>query len=258
MCRGMLTAKQEAFCKAYVTDRNGVRAYRAAYHVRPDTKDATCQRAATTLLRDPRITARIDELANEAAREPGGAVYDAAWCLRQWASIAQADPRELIGLRVGCCRFCWGAGYKYQWREREYCEALDAAERAARKDPDTPLPDPSGGLDFNTTRDPNPACPECHGEGLERVVPRDTSKLSPGALLLYGGVKAKRDGYEIVIADRTAALANVTRMAGGFKDNVRLDGSLETMSRIVKLEATDPKEAARMYQELMASPGVRV
>jgi len=258
MCRGMLTAKQEAFCKAYASSRNGASAYREAYCVKASAKTDTCAKNAAKMLSDPEIITRIEQITDEAARQPGGVVYDAAWCLRQWASIAQADPRELIGLRVGCCRFCWGAGHKYQWRQREYCEALDAAERAARKDPDTPLPDPSGGLDFNATRDPNPACPECHGEGLERVVPRDTSKLSPGALLLYGGVKAKRDGYEIVIADRTAALANVTRMAGGFKDNVRLDGSLETMSRIVKMEAADPKEAARMYQELMASPGVRV
>jgi len=254
---GMLTAKQEKFAQEYVTDRNGVRSYRAAYSVRSDTKDATCENGASKLLRDPRIAARIDELANEAAKAPGGAVYDAAWCRDRWARIAQADPRELIGLRVGACRYCWGEKHRYHWRAREYDEALAAAEKLARRDPDTPLPDPGGGLDFNATRDPNPDCPECHGEGLERPVPRDTNKLSPDALLLYGGVKVKRDGYEVLIADRTKALENVTRMAGGYKDNVRLDGSLTGMLAVAKIETTDPKEAARLYQELMASPAVR-
>jgi len=252
-----LTSKQERFCQEYVTDRNGARAYRAAYTVRPDTKDATCEQAASRLLALPHVAARIDELADLAAIAPGGAVYDAAWCRARWAEIAMADPRELIGLRVGCCRRCWGVNHGYQWREHEYLEALDKAERAAKRDPDTPMPDPSGGLDFNATRDPNPACPQCHGEGLERPVPRDTDKLSPSALLLYGGVKVKRDGYEIIIADRTKALENVTRMAGGYKDNVRLDGSLSGMLAVAKIETTDPVEAARLYQELMASPAVR-
>lgn len=253
----MLTAKQEAFCLDYAAHRNGVRAYRAAYAVRAGTKDATCEQGASKLLRDPRIVARIDEIANEAAKAPGGAVYDAAWCRERWADIAKADPRELIGLRVGCCRYCHGVDHRYQWKQREYLEALTEAERKARKDPSTPMPDMAGGWGFNQTRAPNPDCPECFGEGVERFVPRDTNNLSPQALLLYGGVKVKRDGYEIIIADRTKALENVTRMAGGYKDNVRLDGSLGVMAQIVKLEAKDPVEASRMYQELMAAPAVR-
>lgn len=253
----MLTAKQEAFCQSYACDRNGVRAYRAAYNVRSDTKDATCENGASKLLRDPRIVARIDEIANAAAVAPGGALYDAAWCRARWADIAQADPRELIGLRVGCCRYCWGVDGGYQWHEREYAEALDAAERAAKRDPDAKLPDMAGGFGYNHTAAPNPDCWKCRGEGVERFVPRDTSNLSPQALLLYGGVKVKRDGYEIIIADRTKALENVTRMAGGYKDNVRLDGSLTGMLAVAKIETTDPIEAARRYQELMASPAVR-
>lgn len=252
----MLTAKQEAFCLAYASHRNGVRAYRAAYDVRSDTKDATCHQGAHKLLRDPKIMARIDDLAAQAAKAPDGEVYDASWCRARWADIAKADPRELIGLRVGCCRYCHGDGHGYQWKQREYLEALANAERAARKDPSVQLPDIAGGFGFNQTKAPDPDCPECHGEGVERFVPRDTNNLSPQALLLYGGVKVKRDGYEIIIADRTKALENVTRMAGGYKDNVRLDGSIETMSRVVKLEATDPAEASRLYQELMRSPAV--
>lgn len=257
ICAGMLTAKQIRFCEEYASHGDGARAYRAAYSTRPDSKPENLSRSAAKLLADPDITAEIDRLRDQAAIAPGGAVYDAAWCRDRWARIAQADPRELIGLRVGACRYCWGEKHRYHWRAREYDEALAAAEKLARRDPDTPLPDPGGGLDFNATRDPHPDCPECHGEGLERPVPRDTNKLTPDALLLYGGVKVKRDGYEVLIADRTKALENVTRMAGGYKDNVRLDGSLTGMLAVAKIETTDPKEAARLYQELMASPAVR-
>ena len=118
-------------------------------------------------------------------------------------------------------------------------------------------PEPAGGVDYDRTRDPNPKCPRCRGEGTERFVPRDTSKLSADALLLYGGVKVKRDGYEVIIADRTKALENVTRMAGGYKDNVRLDGSLSGMLAVAKMENLDPQEATRMYQALLASTAVR-
>jgi len=257
MCRDMLTAKQLKFCALYATSRNGADAYAGSFNPSKATKRENLSRNAAKLLADPEIALEVERITEAAAREPGGAVYDAAWCRARWAQIAQADARELIGLRIGCCRYCHGVNHGYQWKQREYLEALAEAERKARKDPDAPMPDMGGGWGFNQTKPPNPDCPECHGEGLERFVARDTNNLSPSALLLYGGVKVKRDGYEIIIADRTKALENVTRMAGGYKDNVRLDGSLETMSRVVKMEAVDAKEAARMYQELMASPAVR-
>lgn len=257
----MLTAKQLRFCALYAVSANGAEAYRGAFAVRPDTKVETLSRNAAKLLADAHIVTEIDRLRAEAAQQPDGPVYDARWCLGRWARIAQADPRELIGLRVGCCRHCWGPGHEYQWRLREYREACNEVDKfnAMRKAgvPAKDYPQPAGGFDFNHTRDPNPECPECRGEGVERFVPRDTNKLSDDALLLYGGVKVKRDGYEVIIADRMKALENVTRMAGGFKDNVRLDGSLTAMHAVMKMDATDPVEAARAYMELMASPAVR-
>lgn len=247
-----LTTKQEKFAQHYAANRNGAAAYRHAYDVHPATKSETVERKATEVLAVQRVMDRIDELQNiQAAHSEPLLTRDAAHAA--WMAIATADPRELIGLRVGCCRYCWGPGHAYQWRLREYTEALAKAEKTGTCD----LPDPAGGFDFNHTKDPNPDCPECRGEGLERVVPRDTNKLSKQALLLYGGVKAKRDGIEIVMADRQKALEHACRISGVYDDKVRLSGAIETMNRTVQMEATDPKEAARLYQELMASPGVR-
>lgn len=247
----VLTASKEKFCQHFVIHRDQTAAYRHAYNQRPDTKASTINESASRLMRDPEIIARIEELQAQATQVKEGALT-LAEIQGLWRDIALASPDELIGLRVGCCRYCWGIGHQYQWREREYMEALAQAERVAKTQPDYPMPDPSGGLDFNHTIAPNPECPECRGEGLERVVARDTSKLSPGARLLYGGLKKKRDGLEVIIASREKALENLTRMQGGFKDNVKVDGSIAAAAALVKLQTTDPNEAAKAYADFIA------
>lgn len=246
-----LTPKQEKFCQHYSATRNGAASYRHAYDVDPRTKSETIERKATELLAVQRVQDRIDELVNvQAAHSEPLLTRDAAHAA--WMAIAQADPRELIGLRVGCCRYCWGPGHAYQWRAREYREAFEAWERRPASEVSTPPPDMAGGLDFNHTKDPNPDCPECCGEGVERIVARDTSKLSKSALLLYGGVKSKRDGLEIVMADRQKALEHACRIAGVYDDKVRLSGAFTAMNAHVQISETDPREAARTYQEIIA------
>lgn len=255
--RGMdLTAKQEKFAQHYAVNHDGAAAYRHAYAVNPATKQATVQRQASALLANLAIAARVEHLRNAT---PGAveAMMTCAEAHKAWLDIATADPRELIGLRVGCCRYCHGVGHAYQWRQREYLEAVRHAEKEAKAGRPCDLPDPSGGLDFRSTRPPVEDCPECDGRGEEYVQPRDTNNLSPQALLLYGGVKRKRDGsIEIVMADRQKALEMACRVAGVFDDKVRVSGAISTMGKIVQLQTKDPQEAARMYQELMASAAV--
>lgn len=249
-----LTAKEERFSQHVALHHNEAAAYRHAYDVHPNTKAATVNRKAREIAGRQRVQDRIAELRN-ARPDVVETLLTRDAAHAAWMRIATADPRELIGLRVGCCRHCWGGPeHDYQWTAREYREALRVWEAGPQT---TPMPDPSGGLDYNRTRDPNPACPECFGEGVERVVARDTSKLSPQALLLYGGVKAKRDGPEIILADRQKALEHACRIAGVYDDKVRLSGAIETMNRVVQISATDPQEAARAYQELMGHPGVK-
>lgn len=246
-----LTPSKEKFCQHFVTHRDQTAAYRHAYNQRPDTKDKTINESASRLMRDPDIISRIEELQNQAP-DVVETVLTLAQIQQLWRDIALADPNELIGLKVGCCRYCWGVNHQYQWREREYLEEVAKAERLSKRDPDYPFPDPTGGLDFNHTIAPNPECPECRGEGIDRVVARDTSKLSPGARLLYGGVKKKRDGNELIIADKQKALENLTRMMGGFKDNVKVDGSIAAAAALVRLDTKDPNEAAKAYADFIA------
>lgn len=249
-----LTALQVRFVEHYLRYRNATQAYKFATD-RADVPYNTASAEGFKLLRDERVQAAIREGAKTAFQ---GTAASVGWLLQRFLDIATADPRELIGLKVGCCRFCHGDGHGYQWREREYLEALDEAERAVRLAPpslraEVRMPDLAGGFGYNATRPPHPECPQCHGEGLERFVPRDTDNLSDQALLLFGGVKVKPNGgYEIIIADRQKALENVGRIMGAFTDNVKHSGAIGALVAVDDLRKADPIAAAKTYREMIA------
>jgi phage terminase small subunit len=246
-----LTAKQLAFVEHYVRWRNATQAYTHAF----DTNGSyeTRRNEGSRLLARPEIQKAIASRQKLATEFSG---VDVGWLLRRFLDMANADPRELIGLKVGCCRYCYGVDHHYQWRLREYLDELEKVELEARAYPDRAkdlrFPDPTGGLDFNATHPPNPDCPQCHGEGVERFVPRDTDNLSDQALLLYGGIKVKRDGYEIIMADRAKAAELAGRIIGAFNDKIKISGTLGHMHAIADLRSVDPQAAAAAYRDFVA------
>lgn len=245
--------RERLFAEHWVVHRNATQAYKHGYN--PDASYEGARSMGHEVFHRPQVQAEIAALL-DAQRNNSAAVADVGWLLRRFVDIATADPRELIGLKVGCCRYCHGDGNLYQWREREYLEALDKAEHEAANLPtmlgrQVRFPDVAGGFGFNATKPPNPDCPECHGEGLERFVPRDTDLLSDQALLLYGGVKAKRDGYEIIIADQQKALEMAGRIMGAFTDRVQVDGTVKSLIAVADLAKMDPQEASRKYQDFI-------
>jgi collagenase-like PrtC family protease len=64
-------------------------------------------------------------------------------------------------------------------------------------------------------------------------------------------VKAKRDGYEIIIADQQKALEMVGKIMGAFTDNVRVEGTVKSLIAVADLAKMDPQEASRKYQEFI-------
>lgn len=112
---------------------------------------------------------------------------DQDWVLRQWQTIAEADPRELVQYLRGPCPDCWG-------------EAGHA--------------------------DPNPDCGKCGGHGKGHVVLTDTRKLSPAAAKLYAGVQLGREGIKVNMRDQDGALVNIARHLGMFKDSLELKGGI--------------------------------
>lgn len=251
-----LTAIQTRFVEHWLRYRNATQAYKHATD-QPDLAYNSAAAEGAKLLRDDRVQEAIKALAKEAYKDT---TLDVGWLLQRYLDIATADPRELIGLKVGCCRYCHGEGHGYQWREHEYLEACDQVDRSNReaeqqgKAGTFTYPDPAGGFGYNATYPPHPSCPRCHGEGVERFVPRDTDRMSDQALLLYGGVKVKKDGYEIIIADRAKALEMAGKIVGAFQDNVdlRVRGGLAAMVAVADLRKVDPVEASKAYRDMVA------
>jgi phage terminase small subunit len=131
------------------------------------------------------------------------------WVLNRWMLIADADPRELIHARVGCCRHCWGIDNKREWMEHEYATALNEALMSMLLPPAF-----EGGLGYSPTREPNPDCPKCRGEGIPRTWLADSRKISRSAAALFAGVKQTKDGIEIKMHDQPAALKSLADYLG--------------------------------------------
>ena len=58
----MLTPKQEAFAIAVASGMTQADAYREAFNVKPTTKPETIQNNASRLIKDTKVSARVDEL----------------------------------------------------------------------------------------------------------------------------------------------------------------------------------------------------
>lgn len=236
------------FADLYAATRYGAYAYRMVFD--PHSKRTTPVHAkrADELLDLPETKTLVQDAVKRAVERNQTTLQE---CLAQWLTIATADPDELIGLRVGCCRYCWGDAHRYQWTDREYEEAVARVDALNRKGATEDYPECAGGVGYRKDREPNPDCPECCGEGEERVVARDTSQLSPAARMLYGGVKQTRNGIEIVLYDRVKALENVTRMLGGFTDTINLNAKSPLVQMAQLVQITDPVAAGKAYEDMV-------
>lgn len=63
--RKSLTAKQEAFCFAFIELGNQTAAYRQAYDIGENTKPETVWNDAYKMMQNPEVSARIDELRSQ-------------------------------------------------------------------------------------------------------------------------------------------------------------------------------------------------
>lgn len=249
----MLTPKQEAFCiaRASPTCANDSEAYRAAYdcaRMRPQTVN----RAAHDLLTDPKIAARIKELRDAAVDT---VIFEIKDILREWVTIATADPSELSRTRHLSCRHCWGEGHAYQWKNpNEYALAVAAvmdhnANKSAKAKEQT-MPDAAGGFGYRKLDPPHPKCPECDGEGILDTYVADIAAASPSARKLYAGIKQTANGPEIKLRDQCGALLNLAKYYGMHSDTLRL--TLPPGTTAIVTSDMPPAEAAKLYATVVS------
>lgn len=258
----VITALERKFCKELILHDDPVRAVTVAFPDRAKDSDAEKKHYAATLKGRSRVKREMEELRAIAQQDAGFEIADG---LAELVAIWRADPNELGSVRVGCCRYCWGGG-NYQWTETEYMEAFKRAEAEQRqlrqrRNPPTeeeiqaqaPLPDCSGGLDFDMRRPPCEECRECGGEGIPRVVSKDTMLLSEDGKRLFAGIKLTKYGPEVQMHSRFDALTNAIRMLGGFEDKVRVRATLNANADNFNYDMTDPRQAAEAYKKLLRS-----
>jgi phage terminase small subunit len=147
------------------------------------------------------------------------AEVDAAMLVRELYDVATADVRELVAVHRDACRWCHGIDQRRQWTRGEF----DAATAEALRD-GKPVPEIAGGLGYDATREPHPACPECFGRGVESVIVADTRTLSRQAAKLYAGAQSTKDGVKTLARNQHDAVIALGRYLGMWKDKQEVSG----------------------------------
>jgi phage terminase small subunit len=209
MTRG-ISLKHEQFIEEYRLDRNGTRAYSKVYGVTA----AAAAPSASKLLKKPKIAQELARLNAEGAKKAG--IDPDRLLLEAW-HIVTADPRELVEHVVGACRHCFGEGHKFQRTVAEY--NADFERHTTLKGGAADAFDTKGGIGYDPRKKPNEACPECFGAGAGRTIVKDTRRLSPQALALYGGIRQTKDGVSVVTHSKLDALEKLFRNTGLYAED---------------------------------------
>ena len=224
-----LNPRQQRFVEEYLVDLNGTQAaIRAGYSAR------TANEQAARLLANVSVRSAIERGKSEVAVRTGASVDELVNRMRQ---IILADPRELVKIKTGCCRYCYGHGHQYQRSEDERAYDLERWLMKGKAESDF---DEKGGSGFNPALRPVETCPVCGGDGESRVVPLDTSTLSPGAALLYAGAKQTKYGLEVQMVSKEAMYEKLMRHLGGYaKDNEQAGKGIADLAKAIAIRFVD-------------------
>lgn len=199
------------FVHEYCKDFKGRRSAIAAGY-----SEKTAASIASELLNRPDVKSAIAERVEDLGIAAGVTIEGV---LRRWWDIANADPSELIQMRLINCRYCYGYDHNYQWTEGEYVRAVDAAITG-----DNEAPSGMGGFGYDCNATPNPECPECGGNGIEHVHIADTRTLTGSARKLFAGIQYGKQGVKVLMRDQDAALLNISKYLGMAIDRKELSG----------------------------------
>lgn len=174
-----LTAQQRRFVAEYLKDGNATQAaIRAGYSKK------SAEQIGYQLLQKTSVAQAIAQQQKASiARTLGGADE----VLAQMWQLATFDANQLSQYRRGACRYCWGFGHQYQWRDMVEFEEkrLEATERDKREPVDV------GGYGYDHTREPNPGFREFDGPpktGDMVIMQVQADKWNHAGILLEGNI----------------------------------------------------------------------
>lgn len=198
-----LTAQQRLFIAEYLKDANATQAaIRAGYSKK------TAQEQSSRLLSNVMVAQAIAQQQKASIERTLGSADEV---LAQMWQLATFDANQLSQYRRGACRYCWGFGHHYQWRD-----AVEFDEETAKVEgrEGARLPEDTGGYGYDHNREPNSECPRCNGDGIGQPYFPDTRKLPAVSRLAYSGVKVGKNGVEITAISRERMFEAVMKRLG--------------------------------------------
>ncbi len=87
------------------------------------------KRSSQNPFKNPKVTRAINEKLSPLFNQAGITIERH---LEYIASIAYADPRELVDVRRVNCRYCHGIGFNYQWTLAEYNDEVKRISKQFR------------------------------------------------------------------------------------------------------------------------------
>ncbi|MEP9121093.1 terminase small subunit [Enterobacter kobei] len=194
-----LSGKVKRFIAEYLKDNNATAAAARAGYSDPNY--------GRQLIANPNVAQAIAQQQKASIARTLGSADEV---LAQMWQLATFDANQLSQYRRGACRYCWGFGHHYQWRDAVEFEEkrLEAVERDRRE------PEDSGGYGYDHNREPNPECPRCNGDGIGQPYFPDTRKLPQVSRLAYSGVKIGKNGVEITTISRERMFEAVMKRLG--------------------------------------------
>lgn len=198
-----LTAQQRLFVAEYLKDANATQAaIRAGYSKR------NADKIGPELLGKTRVAQAIAQQQKASIERTLGSADEV---LAQMWQLATFDANQLSQYRRGACRYCWGFGHHYQWRD--IVEFEEETAKAEGRD-GARLPEDTGGYGYDHNKEPNPQCPRCNGDGIGHPYFPDTRKLPAVSRLAYSGVKVGKNGVEITAISRERMFEAVMKRLG--------------------------------------------
>ncbi|EPQ9453586.1 terminase small subunit [Enterobacter cloacae complex sp. 2024EL-00711] len=195
-----LSAKVKRFIAEYLKDNNATAAAARAGYSDPNY--------GRQLIANPNVAQAIAQQQKASIARTLGSADEV---LAQMWQLATFDANQLSQYRRGACRYCWGFGYHYQWRD-----AVEFEEEKAKVEgkEGAKQPEDTGGYGYDHNREPNPECPRCNGDGIGRPHFPDSRYLPPTAALAYSGVKVGKNGVEITAISREKMFEAVMKRLG--------------------------------------------
>ncbi|WP_312926039.1 terminase small subunit [Atlantibacter hermannii] len=230
-----MTIQQRLFVAEYLKDRNATQAaIRAGYSVK------TAEQIGYQLLQKTSVAQAIKQQQKASLVRT---LASADEVLAQMWQLATFDANDLSQYRRGCCRYCWGFGHHYQWRDMVEFEEqrLKSVEKKSRE------PEDAGGYGYDHNREPNPTCPRCNGDGIGQPYFPDTRKLPPVSRLAYSGLKLGKHGVEITAISRERMYEAVMKRLG------LADSEFAQQLQQIEIERRQ-LEIEKLRKELAADP----